>query len=210
MQTQPFSSTKFKKAFLCTTLPLFLLIIGGCIKVDPLAKHKFLTTIFDGVPEIPSIDELCEENMEDLFNRYYEQKISEASSGDWNTGKISTPEAGSAHRPWKEKNCQGCHDFKAENKLLLPKTEICYLCHKNFIQGEFVHGPVSVGSCLACHDPHSSENLSLLRESLEKICFKCHLEDRLAKAMHEKIIASGMLCVDCHDPHSQKVRYFLK
>lgn len=187
-----------------------LCLTNGCVKIDPLAKHKFLTTIFDGVPDIPSIDELCEENIEDLFNKYFEQKITEASSSDWDTGKISSEAAGSAHRPWKEKNCQGCHNFQAENKLKLPKNEICFLCHKNFIQGKYVHGPVSVGACLACHDPHSSPNPSLLRKSLKEICFKCHLEKRLASQMHDKVIANGMVCVDCHNPHSRNMRYFLK
>lgn len=203
---------KFSSKYLCSFIGIILLlcVTGGCIKVDPLVKHKVLTTFFDGVPDIPSIDELCENNIEDLFNRYYEQKITEASTGDWDSGQTTTESSSSTHRPWAEKDCQGCHNFQAENKLHLPKNEICYLCHKNFIQGEFVHGPVSVGSCLACHDPHSSDHPSLLRESLETICFKCHLEERLTKAMHEKIIANGMLCVDCHDPHSRNIRYFLK
>lgn len=211
MQKQPFLSKLARNhCFQICVLLFTIAALSGCLKIDPLVKHKILTTVFDGVPDIPSIDELCEENIEDLFNRYYEQKITEASTGDWDTGKVTFETGGSAHRPWKEKNCLGCHNFQAENKLKLPKNEICFLCHKNFIQGKFVHGPVSVGACLACHDPHSSDNPSLLRESLEKICFKCHHEDRLAKAMHEKIIANGMLCVDCHNPHSQKVRYFLK
>ncbi len=129
---------------------------------------------------------------------------------DWEEDKPKRADEGSRHRPWAEKNCQGCHDFKAKNKLLLPLNEICSLCHKNFIQGHFVHGPVAVGACTACHDPHSSTNPSLLRKSLKEICFMCHLEKRLASQMHDKINASGMVCVDCHDPHSRNMRYFLK
>jgi len=184
---------------------------GGCVSIDPLTKHKLLTTVFDGVPELPTIDELCQDNIEELFNQYYEKRIAQSTMGDTEEEKgVSSDQATSEHRPWKEKNCQGCHDFKAKNKLRLPNDEICFLCHKNFIQGQFVHGPVAVGACLACHDPHSSGHPSLLQKSLKEICFKCHKEKRLAQEMHEKIVASGMLCVDCHDPHSRDLRYFLK
>lgn len=195
-----------------TTLSIFLILIclAGCLKIDPLKKHKFLTTIFDGVPDLPAIEELCEDNMQDLFNKYYEKRITEAAMGDWEGDSQRDKEKGSKHRPWKEKNCQGCHNFKARNKLKLPLNKICFLCHKNFIQGTFVHGPVAVGACTACHSPHSTGNPSLLKRSLKEICFKCHKEKRLAEQMHAKIIANGMYCVDCHDPHSRNVRYFLK
>lgn len=187
-----------------------LLLLSGCFKIDPLTKQKLLTSFFDGVPELPSVEELCKDNIEELFNQYYEQKIAAADKGDSeeDPGKKNTH--ASTHRPWKEKNCTACHNFQTESKLLLPKNEICYLCHKNFIQGKNVHGPVAVGACLACHDPHSSGSPSLLRMSLETICFKCHKEKRLAAGMHDKIVSRGMLCVDCHNPHSGNIHYFLK
>jgi len=187
-----------------------LLLLGGCLKIDPLAKHKLLTSFFDGVPDLPPIEELCKDNIEDLFNKYYEQRITAADRGDSGEDPNLKSDNGSKHRPWAEKNCSGCHNFKTESKLRLPKNEICYLCHKNLIQGKNVHGPVALGACLACHDPHSANYPSLLRMSLATICFKCHKEKRLAAGMHDKIISRGMLCVDCHDPHSGNMRYFLK
>ncbi len=192
------------------TLIFCMLLLSGCLKIDPLAKHKILTSLFDGVPDLPPIEELCKDNIEDLFNTYYEQRITAADQGDSEENPDKKNKAGSYHRPWKEQNCQSCHNFQADNKLRLPTKEICYLCHKNLIQGRNVHGPVAVGACLACHDPHSSENPSLLRKSLEAICFKCHKEKRLAAGMHDKIVSRGMLCVDCHDPHSGNMHYFLK
>jgi len=191
-------------------LILCLFLGSGCLKIDPLAKHKILTSIFDGVPDLPPVEELCRDNVEELFNTYYEQRIAAADKGGSEEVSDKTRIEGSSHRPWKEQNCQGCHNFQAENKLKLPTREICYLCHKNLIQGRNVHGPVAVGACLACHDPHSSEHPSLLRKSLETICFKCHKEKRLAATMHDKIVSNGMLCVDCHDPHSGNMHYFLK
>ena len=62
------------------------LTLNGCGQVDPLLKHKILTTIFDGVPDMPSIEELCEDNMGNLFNKYYEKRITEASMGAWEEG----------------------------------------------------------------------------------------------------------------------------
>ncbi|MDD5758643.1 MAG: cytochrome c3 family protein [Desulfobulbaceae bacterium] len=186
------------------------LLLGGCLKMDPLAKHKLLTSFFDGVPDLPPLEELCKDNIEDLFNKYYEQRITAADSGDFGEDPALKGETGSKHRPWAEKNCTGCHNFQTESRLRLPKNELCGLCHKNLIQGKNVHGPVAVGACLACHDPHFSANPSLLKKSLATICFKCHKEKRLAAGMHDKIISRGMLCVDCHNPHSGNMRYFLK
>jgi len=186
------------------------IMLGGCLKMDPLMKHKILSTFFDGVPALPSLNELCEDNLETMFNKYYEAKIIEASQNEDEDKSISSEKKGSQHRPWKEKNCTACHNFQAKNKLKLPKTKICYLCHKNFIQGKHVHGPVSVGACLACHDPHSTSNPYLLRRSLKTICFKCHLEKRLAAKMHARVISRGMLCVNCHNPHSSNLHYFLQ
>jgi len=189
---------------------VILLGLTGCIKMDPLAKHKLLTSLFDGVPDLPPVEELCKDNLEDLFNKYYEQRITAAETGDTTGADEDKTKAGSKHRPWAEKNCLGCHNFQADNKLKLPKNEICSLCHKNLVQGKNVHGPVAVGACLACHDPHSSANPSLLKKDLASICFKCHKEKRLAAAMHDKIVSHGMLCVDCHNPHSGNLHYFLK
>ncbi len=186
------------------------LSLGGCLHMDPLQKHKILTTVFDGVPDLPSLDELCQENIEDLFNKYYEQRIAEAAGGDWEETKSKSRRTGSKHRPWKEKNCLACHNFQADNKLKLPKNKICLMCHKNFIQGKYVHGPVAVGACLACHNPHNSPNPSLLRRSLKTICYKCHKERRQAYRMHDRVISKGMYCINCHDPHSRNMHYFLK
>jgi len=38
----------------------------------------------------------------------------------------------------------------------------------------------------------------------------CMAEERLAVAMHEKVMSHGMACVDCHDAHYGQARYFLK
>ncbi len=190
-------------------LCVLLLLLGGCFKMDPLKKQKVLTSFFDGVPDLPPMEQLCKDNIESLFNTYYEQRIAAAQHGDSEEDK-GKKQTGSKHRPWAEKNCLACHNFQTASKLKLPKNELCGMCHKNLIQGRNVHGPVAVGACLACHLPHSSENPYLLRRPLATLCFKCHKEKRLAASMHEKVIAHGMFCVDCHNPHSGNMHYFLK
>lgn len=197
-----------KRIFLlCLVVGGLGLIIAGCSS-DPLVRHKALTNFFDGVPDLPPLDQLCQDNMADLFNTYYEERLSEAAAGDIEEEKIVT--AGSSHPPYAEKNCQGCHDFKKKNLLIVPADQLCEMCHVDFVQGDHIHGPVSVRDCLACHLPHSSKHKSLLQESVSDICAKCHQEERLAARMHDMVMQHDMECVNCHDAHGGESRYFLK
>ncbi|MCB2183405.1 MAG: hypothetical protein KQH63_15330 [Desulfobulbaceae bacterium] len=194
-------------------LPLFALICSGVLVLvgcshDPLKRHKILTNAFDGVPDLPPLEQLCEDNMADMFNTYYEKRLAEAEAGDIEEEKVVF--AGSSHRPYAEKNCQGCHNFKQKNLLIAPPDQLCEICHVDFVQGKFVHGPVSVRDCLACHLPHSSGYKSLLKESVSDICSKCHQEERLASEMHKLVMKNNMECVNCHDAHGGDTPYFLK
>jgi predicted CXXCH cytochrome family protein len=181
------------------------MLMAGCT-ADPIDRHKMLTTFFDGVPALPPVQELCLNQMEALCEEYNQADITDGMTEEGAAGK----RLGSQHRPYAEKNCEGCHDFQAANLLIRPNNQLCFVCHTNFITGSFVHGPVSVGDCLACHFPHDSRYTALLRESKSAICSKCHREERLAAKMHEQVIAHGMECVSCHDPHSGNAQYFLK
>ena len=192
---------------------LLLLLLGGAATLggcaDPVTDHAVKSFFFDGVPPLPTLDKLCEPHLEDLFNEYYEARIEETIYGA-EEGTRSADSATSIHPPFRDKLCLNCHDFTKENLLQLPKNKLCFKCHKNFITGTFVHGPVAVADCLACHFPHQSPNRSLLRRSRNEICGKCHQERRQAYAMHNRVIAHGMFCVDCHNPHSGNVHYFLQ
>ncbi|MBI5559121.1 MAG: cytochrome C [Deltaproteobacteria bacterium] len=180
---------------------------AGCAK-DPLRTHKVLTDFFDGVPDLPPLQQLCEDNMADIFNTYYEERLAEASAGSIEEEKVVA--FGSSHPPYAEKNCQGCHDFKKKNMLIVPKEELCETCHVGFVKGKYIHGPVSVRDCVACHLPHSSKHKSLLQESVSEICLKCHQEERLASKMHKLVMKNNMECVNCHDAHGGNTPYFLK
>lgn len=181
-------------------------LIAGC--TDPLARQNVLTTVFDGVPDLPPVEVLCEEHMGEKYKEFYDA-LAEAQQRKEGQSE-EKPGILSSHMPYAEKNCQGCHDFKAANLLIAPANELCFVCHKNFIQGPNVHGPVAVGDCLACHVPHDSKYTSLLQQERSTICTKCHIEKRLAENMHIQVISHNMDCVDCHDPHSGVAHYFLK
>ena len=177
------------------------LLLSGC---DPVARHKVITTIFEGVPSLPPAEDLCKE--------YHEQKVaaelSAATKGGENSGVVETV----THLPYEQKKCNDCH---SENKdtnqgFVRPLQELCFGCHKGFIKGSFVHGPAAVGDCLACHLPHTSNNPALLKTSKDKLCEVCHREVRVAAGMHERLSAKQMTCLDCHNPHFGDIRYFLK
>jgi predicted CXXCH cytochrome family protein len=185
---------------------LFLLplcfFLSAC---DQVARHKVLTTIFEGVPSLPPADEYCATYHEEEMAKYLAMMAGkELAALDGDKAVMSR------HKPFDEKKCRDCHDFETKVGLVRPPRELCQMCHTDFIQGDFVHGPVSVGDCSACHLPHSSQYPSLLLLDKNRICGKCHTEKRLAANMHTQVMAKGMNCVDCHDPHFGDAMYFLK
>ena len=193
---------------------IFFSLITGCS--DPVTRHKVLTTFFDGVPELPTLDKLCKEKVDEVCTPHldalcpdYEAKIQKAKE-EAELAQKKKELKRSVHPPFGQKNCRGCHVFAGTVGFVAPKRKLCFVCHKNFIKGRNVHGPVAVGDCLACHLPHDSKYTSLLRRERSKICQKCHKERRIAENMHRQVIAHKMACVDCHDPHSGNAHYFLK
>ncbi len=180
---------------------LALLFLAGC--GDPVTNHKILSTIFDGVPSLPAENEICEE--------YYVAR-SEAEAVGLDLADSGARTSRSSHKPYDEKKCNDCHsnDKNQNDGLIVPKQELCGVCHTDFIQGDNVHGPVAVGDCLACHLPHSSNHKALLIEDPDLICATCHQENRLAAAMHDRFTVKVISCGECHDPHSGDARYFLK
>jgi len=186
---------------------ILLLGLAGCS--DPITRHNTLNLFFDGVPDLPPVEQLCQEHMGDKYKEFYDA-LAEEEALKKQKANSKNQVYGYKHRPFAEKKCKGCHDFTKPNRLITEKSELCFVCHKNFIKGNFVHGPVAVGDCLACHLPHESKNPALLQESRSEICGKCHREKRLAAQMHEQVIDHRMDCVDCHDPHSSGAQYFLK
>ena len=176
-------------------------VMSGC---DPVSRHKVMSTIFDGYPSLPPAEQYCAD--------YAEKRAAEVRdelSGK-KQDKVAAGTASSQHLPYLEKSCNDCHDKTKQNGLVASRTELCFVCHSDFIKGSYVHGPVAIGDCLACHLPHSSGFPSLLKAEKGTICLKCHRESRLASGMHDKVAAQQMVCVDCHDPHFGNAPFFLK
>lgn len=161
-----------------------------------------LTTVFDGVPSLPSAEQMCSD--------YADKKVTAMKEEMAGVKTDQSAHKSSMHEPYSEKNCNGCHDKTTGNGLVASKEDLCFRCHTNFIKGTMVHGPVAVRDCLACHVPHDSSYPSLLKVERSQVCLSCHREKRAALALHERVAERKMLCVDCHDPHFSNVQYFLK
>ena len=179
----------------------FLLCIfsGGC---DSVSRYKVLSTVFDGVPSLPPPEQLCAD--------YAQQQLAAALSGG---EKTETPvvQTGSQHPPYRDKNCDDCHARSNPSGFVSARVEdLCFVCHKDFIKGRYVHGPVAASACLFCHDPHSSRNPALLKAEKSAICIQCHREERVAAGMHSIVMGRNMECVNCHNPHYGNGPYFLE
>jgi predicted CXXCH cytochrome family protein len=174
-------------------------LLSGC---DPLTTHKITSTIFDGVPSMPSAEQYCRE-----YHLTALAKEREAEKVQLLTKK--TAEA-SVHPPFAEKRCNDCHDKNTDSGFVAPVKDLCSVCHKDFLQGKFAHGPAAVGACLSCHLPHDSQYSSLLKKPKDQICLVCHKEPRLAQGLHSAAKAREMVCTDCHNPHAGNNSFFME
>ena len=184
---------------------LFFVVLALVFGCSRSTRHEIVTTLFDGVPSLPPQEEICEDYAAKAVAKMRADMAGRA------TDALKTEEKASTHPPYAEKKCDGCHD-KTTNSGFVSKTkeELCFVCHKGFIKGSFVHGPVSVGDCLACHEPHNSNFPSLLKVSRDVVCATCHREERLAGSLHKMAGSHDIICVNCHDPHFGNIRYFIK
>lgn len=174
-------------------------LAAGC---SSITAHQVVSTIFDGVPSLPPVDQLCRD--------YHQQQLAlERQQQKGEIAAASMPKVWT-HRPYEEKRCDDCHDKTKEAGLVKPARELCLTCHEGFSAQSHVHGPVAVGECLACHLPHKGVYPALLKADKSGICSTCHQEKRLSPGMHGKVAAKGMLCADCHDPHAGSAAYFIR
>ena len=130
----------------------------------------------------------------------------------------SFPVRKTVHPPVKQGRCTACHNPHGANGRYLidadnGQTKFCTGCHNaGMFQKKYVHPPVAEGKCTACHDPHQSDEKSLLREGVPKLCLGCHPEvmKNLANAPVVHPPVKQGRCTGCHDPHSSSARYLLK
>lgn len=175
------------------------ILIFGC---DPLTVHKVTSTVFDGVPSMPSPEQYCKDYHQNALQAEREaakQKEAQASQGDL-----------SVHPPYAEKRCNDCHNKETDSGFVTEKEALCAVCHKNFLKGTYAHGPAAVGSCLECHLPHNSPNPSLLKKRNGELCATCHREQRQAASLHKTVAEKSISCVKCHNPHAGNNPFFLQ
>ncbi|TAL16821.1 redoxin domain-containing protein [bacterium] len=115
--------------------------------------------------------------------------------------------------------CHNPHSAPYKFQLRASQASLCISCHEDMREkvGKFVvHKPVAQEQCTNCHDPHSSDNPEyFLVGSGEKLCFKCHTQDKMARHSHPTsgpppakidgmpLDKKGELnCKSCHDPHA--------
>ena len=180
----------------------FLLMYA--MSCEPVQRHKILTFFFDGVdsqspPHEPRGDcNLCHKGRRQL------QQVGERPETVW-----------FVHEPWKNRNCNLCHEQLDEKqwalpKLTVPMPELCYQCHIDYPATEpYVHGPVAVGECLHCHETHKSRIAGLLKKKEPELCYQCHeiIEDTEIPGHPDEPIPQ---CTKCHDPHAGLDRMLLK
>ncbi len=177
---------------LITLLALFL--IAGC---SPKASYRALTFFFDGVPK-PAV----------LLSAA--DSASAKSMALASLSPVPVMPVFEQHNPYRNRDCQQCHDDQNYSKLSKTEPDLCYKCHQNFREVfAWVHGPVDGGYCSDCHDPHKSLNTYLLKRQGNAVCTLCHLESEVKKnPVHAN--ASESECMKCHDPHGGANRFVLK
>jgi predicted CXXCH cytochrome family protein len=174
-------------------------LLSGC---DPVTTHKITSTIFDGVPSMPSAEEYCQD--------YHQKKLAEETEAEKQKQLAREKGLASEHPPYAEKRCDNCHDKNTDSGFVVPTKDLCNVCHPDFLKGAFAHGPAAVGACTMCHVPHNSRFQSLLKKPKNEICDSCHQEKRQAVGLHNSVKAKNMVCTDCHNPHAGNARFFLE
>lgn len=128
------------------------------------------------------------------------------------------------HGPAAAGECAVCHKAEKDNlqihsenpeKFLdftfpLKDKQVCFMCHSDQINGDYVHFPVMEGDCLSCHDPHGGNNRYFISGANEsETCMQCHDNSIMAKDYVHGPVAVGE-CASCHDPHSSNYAHQLK
>ncbi len=86
----------------------------------------------------------------------------------------------------------------------------CTDCHKETMEGKYLHTAIKQEGCVVCHDPENSTNPKMLREaSIGDNCAECHEDVTDELEFHHGPVAVGA-CTSCHNPHSSDHATLLK
>jgi predicted CXXCH cytochrome family protein len=161
------------------------------VACSPTARHKALSTFFDGVPPLETAD-----------------RPTGPPQGTGMPGAPPRHGQGSEHGPYASKLCDACHVKGATNALVAPPNELCAQCHTIDMNKKFMHGPLTSGDCLVCHDPHSSRYPYLLVSDSGTVCLDCHDRETVAAIEGHGSLEGN--CTTCHDAHGSDTKYLLK
>jgi len=176
-----------RQGTLATSAVAVLVLCASC-SIE--ARHKALTTFFDGVPPIKT-----------------EQPAGSQPTGPGRREPMPAIVL-HEHGPYAAKLCGACHDASSANRTVVPKDELCRQCHELPADWKYPHGPQAAGQCLACHDPHRSKEAGLLVASGDAVCLRCH--ERATLSATKEHADSGPGCVTCHDAHGSDSKYLLR
>lgn len=185
-------------------LTVLVLLSVSVLSCDEAERHQVLTFFFDGVPPLYGDAATEDSRIEADSQSRRRRQVGERPEAVW-----------FVHEPWKNRNCNLCHEQLDEKKWALPaltepEPELCYQCHVDYPATEpYVHGPVAVGECLLCHESHKSKIAGLLKEEEPTLCYQCH-ETIDAAEIPGHPDAPILLCTNCHDPHAGLTRMLLK
>lgn len=179
-----------KRSFYGIRFYLFLAVMLGIITGCTANKDEILSLFFDGV--------LVES-----------QKDGSGGSGEQKLLVV--------HPPYKERDCEACHDLSAPGKKKLSDEipELCFECHDddNFTKEE-IHSPVEDGECMECHNPHKTAEDKLLRKPVIATCFGCHDKEDIYETeeleAHLPLKEEPKACNICHNPHSSDHEFLIR
>ena len=187
------------RAFRLKRLIYTAVALMSLVACSPASRYKILSVFFDGVPNPDKETTVVQDSLQ-LANT----NISNARRN------LITKPTYVFHPPYRDKDCDDCHERSGSNRLLEPQPELCYDCHDDFSE-EFTyqHGPVASGNCTACHNPHLAKNEKLLKRTGQLICLYCHESKQVfANEEHEDLDETDE-CTDCHSPHGGEDKFFL-
>jgi predicted CXXCH cytochrome family protein len=185
-------------------LPL-LLALGGVWIITACntpSRHRLLTVFFDGVPPLNAGTNAAPVAAPAPGAIQVPGEVPKTNAPPVDTFTV--------HPPFREHNCEECHESGSGQGLRVSPPQLCWTCHKDFLAGQQVkHQPVEDGECTSCHDPHQSENKNLLLQKGNALCLTCH-DDPLAAGQYKHQAVESGDCLDCHAPHATNFKGLLR
>ncbi len=127
------------------------------------------------------------------------------------------------HAPVEMKECESCHAWSAEKKMIVgvkAPPELCYDCHqekKEAVENSAFPHPVA-SDCLTCHSAHGTNTKHQLKADVYTLCSSCHPDMTVnhpvgkhpVRFAKNEVNGEEVSCVSCHNPHGSANEHLLK